>query len=285
MTETMTGRPRAFFTAVVLTVAICGSHLDAQDRPKEITNTIGMKLKLIPAGDFMMGATRSSSQLASLFKTAAEYFDDESPRHRVRIGKPFYLQTTEVTQGQWESVMKTSPWSSKDYVKEGGEYAASYVSWNDAVEFCRKLSVKEGVEYRLPREAEWEYGSRGGSTSMYSFGDRLGSLERNAWFSENAVGVGDIYAHRVGQKRPNGFGLYDMHGNVYEWCSDWFSKDYYKSSPAFDPEGPSAGTFRVFRGGGWGDSPRNLRSAFRFPGPSDDRGSRIGFRVLRSSIK
>lgn len=250
-----------------------------------ITNTIGMKLKLIPAGEFMMGATRSSARLAALFDMASVYFDDESPQHRVRISMPFYLQTTEVTQGQWESAMGTSPWSGQDYVKEGSDYAASYVSWNDAVEFCRRLSAKEGLKYRLPREAEWEYASRGGSTSMYSFGDNLGSLKHYAWFAVNASDSGDVYAHRPGQKRANGFGLYDMHGNVYEWCSDRFGKEYYKSSPLSDPEGPSVGAFRVFRGGGWGDSPLKVRSAFRLWGPQDDRGSRMGFRVLRTSTK
>jgi formylglycine-generating enzyme len=278
--------------ALTLLTVVTSRSVRAQDEQKKvdtpktlITNTIGMKLKLIPAGEFQMGATRSSAQLASLFEMGSEYFDDESPRHRVRISKPFYLQTTELTQGQWESVMGTSPWTGKDYVKEGSDYAASYVSWDDAGEFCRKLSAKEGVEYRLPREGEWEYASRGGSTSMYSFGDSLGSLKHYAWYSENAADAGDIYAHRAGQKRANGFGLYDMHGNVYEWCSDWFGNDYYKSSPASDPEGPSAGSFRVFRGGGWGDSPLNVRSALRLWGSPDDRGSRMGFRVLRSFIK
>jgi formylglycine-generating enzyme required for sulfatase activity len=208
--------------------------------PASVTNSIGMKLKLIPADEFQMGSPDSEKDR-----------DDDETQHRVRITKPFYLQTTEVTQGQWQSVMGTKPWSGKTYVKEGAEYPATYVSHglnaegtvepDSATEFCRKLSAKEGVAYRLPTEAEWEYACRGGSTSMYSFGDSLGSLKDYAWFDENAWDIGEKYAHRVGQKRANGFGLYDMHGNVYEWCSDRYGEDYYKSSPLADPRGPSNG--------------------------------------------
>jgi sulfatase modifying factor 1 len=238
-----------------------------------LTNTIGMKLKLIPAGEFQMGSP-----------TGEAHRRDDEHQHRVRISQPFYMQTTEVTQGQWESVMRTTPWSGKSHVKEGTDYPASYVSWDDAVEFCRKLSAKDGVEYRLPSEAEWEYACRGGSSTAYSFGDNASALGDYAWFFGNAFGIGEQYARRVGQKRANGFGLYDMHGNVYEWCSDWYDSDYYKSSPLADPRGPSGGSDRVYRGCCWCSTPQNVRSALRAASSPDLQGSDLGFRVLRSSV-
>ena len=237
--------------------------------PQEITNSIGMKLKLIPAGEFLMGSPESDEDAG----------DSEKPQHRVRITKPFYLGVTEVTQGQWESVMRTRPWSGEDYVKEGSDYAASYVSWDDAVEFCKKLSSREGVTYRLPTEAEWEYACRGGTTTVYHFGDDASRLGDYAWFEDNAYDVDEKYAHRVSQKKGNPYGLYDMHGNVYEWCADWYNSDYYEDSPTDDPVGPTLGSFRVFRGGGWRYFPRGCRSADRFYDSPGFRLSYLGFRV------
>jgi len=173
--------------------------------PVKISNEIGMKLRLIPAGEFSTGSPESG-----------ESGDDE--QHPTQISKPFYLQTTEVTQGQWKSVMDTEPWSGKKFVKVGANYAAAYVTWDDAEEFCRQLSGMESTTYRLPTEAEWEYACRGGTTAAYFFGDDSSLLGDYAWFAANASNAGGKYAHEVGQKRPNDFGLYDMHGNVSEWC-------------------------------------------------------------------
>lgn len=244
----------------------------------EITNSIGMKLKLIPAGDFLMGSARSRQELVRLFgldEDDAKYFTVEQPQHCVRITKPFYLGVTEVTQGQWEAVMGTGtrPWSGKTYMKEGSDYAASFVSWDEAVEFCKKLSSKEGVTYRLPTEAEWEYACRGGTTTVYHFGDDASGLGEYAWFDDNADAVGEEYAHRVGQKKANPLGLYDMHGNVCEWCDDRFDSDYYENSPTDDPTGPTTGSLRVSRGGGW------LAGAWRCRSASRDRSS-PGYRSL-----
>jgi formylglycine-generating enzyme required for sulfatase activity len=250
-----------------------------------IANSLGMKLQLIPAGEFMMGSGKSAAEIAKLFDSDADYYKAEHPQHRVRITEPFYLQTTEVTQGQWRSVMGTEPWKGRDYVKEGSDYAASYVSHEDAVAFCRRLSAREGVKYRLPTEAAWEYACRGGGQTSYSFGSSEGQLGPYAWFEENAWDLDEKYAHVVGQKLANGFGLYDMHGNVWEWCSDWYGEDYYGESPGNDPKGPSGGSARVNRGGSWLLSPQSCRSAYRSRLTPSYRGSGLGFRVLRSSVK
>ncbi|MEO2014274.1 MAG: SUMF1/EgtB/PvdO family nonheme iron enzyme [Fuerstiella sp.] len=242
--------------------------------PDLVTNSIGMKLRLIPVGEFVMGSP--SSEVGR---------DDNESQHHVRITKPYYVQTTEVTQGQWKSVMGTEPWKEKSFVKEGSDYAASYVSHSDAGEFCRKLSAREGVTYRLPTEAEWEYACRGGSTGMYSFGTSVGQLGQYAWFEDNAYDINQKYVHRVGQNRGNDFGLYDMHGNVFEWCSDWYDKDYYKSSSVNDPQGPSSGSDRVYRGGGWSRSADCCRSAHRYRYSPSDRTDSLGFRVARSSVR
>ena len=216
------------------------------------TNTLDMTFKEIPAGTFMMGSPEEEIGR-----------DDDETQHPVTISKAFYMQTTEVTQGQWKEVMGTEPWKGKSYVKEGPNYAASYVSWDDAVAYCEKLSEKESVTYRLPTEAEWEYACRAETKTTWSFGDDEASLGDYAWHDKNAWDIGEKYAHQVGLKKPNAFGLYDMHGNVYEWCHDYYEADYYKQSPEKDPTGPTSGSFRVLRGGSWNRVTRNARSAFR----------------------
>jgi formylglycine-generating enzyme len=191
------------------------------------------------------------------------------------------MQTTEVTQKQWKAVMATEPWKGKNYVKEGPNYAASYVSWDDAVAYCKKLSEKEGKTYRLPTEAEWEYACRAETKTTWSFGDDEASLGDYAWYDKNAYDIGERYAHQVGLKKPNAFGLYDMHGNVYEWCHDYFEEDYYKQSPAKDPTGPTSGSFRVLRGGSWGTDSRIPRSAYRSRCGAGGRPDDVGFRLVR----
>ena len=189
-----------------------------------IENSIGMVLVPIPAGEFLMGSPETEPGRR-----------DNEVQHQVTLTKPFLLGVHEVTQGQWQAVMGTTPWKGKEFVKEGDDYPATYVSWHDAVEFCRKLSEKEGLEYRLPTEAEWEYACRAGTTTAYSFGDDASELGEYAWYRENARNVGQKYAHTVGQKKPNPWGLYDMHGNVWEWCSDWYGD--YPSGSVTDPQG------------------------------------------------
>ncbi|MFM7164019.1 MAG: formylglycine-generating enzyme family protein, partial [Planctomycetaceae bacterium] len=157
-------------------------------------------------------------------------------------------------------------------------YPAVYVSWDDAVEFCKKLSAMEGKVYRLPTEAEWEYACRGGTKTAFSFGDDEAELGKYAWFDGNALDIDEKYAHRVAQKPPNPFGLHDMHGKVYEWCSDWYGA--YPSTPLTDPRGPSSGSFRVLRGGSWRGEPGLVRCAYRSYDTPERRGYGSGFRLV-----
>jgi formylglycine-generating enzyme required for sulfatase activity len=147
------------------------------------------------------------------------------------------------------------------------------VSWNDAQEFIKRLNGKEGKTYRLPTEAEWEYACCAGSTSRYCFGDDIGKLSEYAWYDKNSGGR----THPVGTKKPNDWGLYDMHGNVWEWCEDWYSD--YSSGKVTNPVGPESGSGRVYRGGGWDDYARGCRSASRDGDVPADRNDGIGFRL------
>jgi formylglycine-generating enzyme required for sulfatase activity len=225
-----------------------------------------MKLVYIPAGDFMMGSTDE---------------EDESPQHEVYISKGFWMGQTEVTQGQYESVMNVKPWSEKNNVREASDYPAVYVTCDDAEEFCRKLRKKEGKTYRLPTEAEWEYACRAGTTTRFSFGDSDSFLGRHAWFWKNTYEVcPDCAAHMVRQKDPNLWGLYDMHGNVWEWCSDWYAKEYDPNNPDVDPNGPSSGATRSLRGGSWTNTESYLHCSYRDGYDPDVGRCSVGFRVV-----
>jgi formylglycine-generating enzyme required for sulfatase activity len=197
----------------------------SSDHPKSVTNSLGMEFVRIPAGRFQMGSTSGDG--------------DEQPVHRVEITQPFYLGTTEVTQSQWESVMGNNPSRFK-----GANRPVEQVSWEEVQTFIEKLNAREpGVTYRLPTEAEWEYAARAGTTTAYSFGDSAGDLDEYAWYGGNTGGQ----THPVGQKPANGWGLYDVHGNVWEWVQDWYGE--YPSSPQGNPSGPPSGASRVVRGG------------------------------------
>ncbi len=276
--------PSIFLTLSLVSVPVFAT-LQSDDEAKELQrewawnlmmmevvteNSIGMKLVLIPPGEFMMGAADSDEE--------AWYI--EKPRHRVTISRPFYMGETEVTQGQWKAVMGTEPWKDEVFVKEGTNYPATYVSWEDAVEYCRRLSESDGRQYRLPTEAEWEYACRGGSTGSYSFGDDVSALSRYAWFQENTWDKDEWYAHLVRQKLANPFGLYDMHGNVWEWCSDWYGEKYYGESLSVDPEGPNDGKSRVYRGGSWFNAAWFCRSPKRDWRKPTFRDYNLGFRLV-----
>jgi len=256
------------------------SHLPEQG--EVITNSIGMNLVYIPTGSFMMGSSGSAEQLARDYGIFEDNITNEFPQHQVRISEGFWMGQTEVTQDQYKSVMNAQPWSGKPMVQELANNPAVHVSWSDAVAFCRKLGQKEGKTYRLPTEAEWEYACRAGTTTRFCFGDSHSSLGDHAWFYDNAYEVDERYAHAVGQKKLNLWGLYDMHGNVWEWCSDWYAKDYYSNSPSVDPNGPSSGDARSLRGGAWNCNENGLHCSYR-SGLSPVNGNAvIGFRVVRS---
>jgi formylglycine-generating enzyme required for sulfatase activity len=237
-------------------------------RAEEWANKLGMKFRVIPAGTFLMGSPDDQGD------------DGEHPQHKVTITKCFGLGLHTVTQGQWQKLMGTTPWKGQLYVKEGAAIAATYVSWNDAISFCQRLSQQEGVRYRLPTEAEWEWSCRAGTTTEYSFGDDEKQLGQYAWFDGNVEFNDEAGAQQVGQKSVNPFGLYDLHGNVWEWCQDWWDSDYYAESPVENPEGASSGSSRVLRGGSWDFVSAFLRSASRRDNSPDFRSYYIGFRVV-----
>lgn len=237
----------------------------AQGPPSKVTNSIGVEFVLIPADSFQMGADPNFENASS----------DETPRHRVTISKPFYLGKTEVTQEQWVAVMGSNPSEFK-----GRSNPVEQVSWDNVQAFIRKLNAKEGkAVYRLPTEAEWEYACRAGSTGKYSFGDDAEALGRYAWFDGNS----GEKTHPVGQLKPNAWGLYDMHGNVWEWVQDWYGEKYYGSSPSTDPSGPSGGSYRVYRGGSWYRDADRARAAYRNNDAPDHRRDYLGFRLARSA--
>jgi formylglycine-generating enzyme required for sulfatase activity len=273
------------FVALIAVISI-GVWLGFKGPPKPDvkTNAMGMKMVYIPAGSFSMGSGVSAAQLGREYNTDARNFEDEVPQHEVKISEGFWMGQTEVTQGQYEAVMNARPWSGKGNVQENPDNPAVYVSWDDATEFCRKLSLREGKTYRLPTEAEWEYACRAGTKTRFSFGDSRRLLEDYAWYAGNTYKVDEKYAHPVGQKKPNPWGLYDMHGNVFELCSDYYDSEYYSSSPSVDPNGPSSGTYRSVRSSSWGPYESTLRCSSRSGSDPADSSDHVGFRVVCSEL-
>ncbi|MGA2621848.1 MAG: SUMF1/EgtB/PvdO family nonheme iron enzyme, partial [Thermoguttaceae bacterium] len=271
--------------------------------PVEITNSIGMKLVLIPPGEFEMGSPKELIEEQLKARAGDQWWvprlPGEGPRHRVRITKAFYLGMTEVTQGEYEKVVGTNPsyfsatGKGKDQVagQDTKRFPVENVSWDDCVEFCRKLSdmpaeKAAGHWYRLPSEAQWEYACRAGSTGRYSFSSGRSGVPREyeekelvdyGWFDANSNGM----PHAVGLKRASAWGLYDMHGNVWEWCQDWYDKGYYTNSPVDDPGGPLGAWSRVGRGGSWSNPAGYCRSAARH---DYEHGNLIYYLGFRASL-
>jgi formylglycine-generating enzyme required for sulfatase activity len=258
-TQQAVGRWLAVLAAAVLLAASgCSSK---PELTLDLGGGVTMKLVRIPAGKFMMGSPDPEEGRA---------FNET--QHEVTLSKPFYMGVTEVTQAQYQAIMDTNPSNFK-----GETNPVEVVSWTEATEFCKKLTEKTRQAVRLPTEAEWEYACRAGTTTAFSFGDADSALGDYAWYGANS---GDE-THPVGQKKPNAWGLYDMHGNVMEWCADWY-KDYPKGAVT-DPQGPASGSGRVLRGGSWNDDPDFCRSAYRYPFDTpDDRAINYGFRVVVS---
>ncbi len=227
-----------------------------------LSGDVKLEMVNLPGGEFTMGSNSSR-------------WDDEKPPHQVRVS-PFSIGKTEVTQVQWKAIMGSNPSSFK-----GDDRPVENVSWDDVDEFIKRLNQKTGLQFRLPTEAEWEYAARADSTTEFSFGDDEKQLGDYAWFGENSGNT----THPVGQKKPNDFGLFDMHGNVWEWCSDWYSDSYYaecqRQGTVADPPGPSTGSYRVDRGGGWSHVAVYCRSAYRGDDAPGSRGADLGFRLVR----
>lgn len=322
--------------------ALLGQGVAESARPLEaVTNSIGMRLVLVPAGEFAMGCDEASEVLMRRYPgLEAKWVDGERPLHRVRITRPFFLGRHEVTVGQFRQfVAKTgyrtdaelrgdegndgnerdvngnhggqggwgyARWSWSKLNRRARHHWADWgfaqaddhpvvnVSWNDAAAFCRWLSEQEGVKYRLPTEAEWEYACRAGTTTRFYCGDEMANLPMVAnvrdaaakakfpWWKHALPGNdGHAFTAPVGSYSPNAFGLFDMHGNAWEWCADWYDAGYYVHSPEDDPPGPATGTHRVARGGSWWLRPDIARSAFRIRVLPTERCCDTGFRVAR----
>jgi formylglycine-generating enzyme required for sulfatase activity len=219
----------------------------------------GVKLEmvLIPAGKFMMGSPVSEKGRK-----------DNETQHEVTLTKPFYMGKYEVTQEQWEAVMGSNPSSGTRGVK----LPVADISWNECLEFIKKLNEKTNSVYRLPTEAEWEYACRAGTITAYSFGNSIIKGDANYGPGGKSVAVGSY--------KPNAFGLFDMYGNVFEWCEDWFGG--YLEESVTDPKGATTGKNRVFRGGSFAVRDSELRSSYRTPGWSTIRYTSVGFRLART---
>ena len=268
-------------TVTLLALAI-SSSLSAQ----QVTNSIGMKLVEIHPGSFTMGQDGPAADY-NVKKHAAQFDDadwDEKPAHRVTISQGFQMASTEVTLEQFRQFRP-------EFGRGKDDDAVTDVSWNDAVAFCHWLSKKEGKLYRLPTEAEWEYACRAGTTTLFNTGDALpaGSHSwprdtglRDRFFPDSTLPPeyrpkSSELNLRVAQNPANAWGLHDMHGNVAEWCADWYAKEYYAGSPATNPPGAAQGTRRVVRGRSFGDEPKPL--TFRYSLPPAAQNVVVGFRV------
>lgn len=293
------------FTILLTLFAITPCAL-AQPKPA-FTNSLGMKFVEIPAGEFFMGSDETAADLQKAFGLKMELnVDDERPRHEVRITRPFLLGIHEATVGDFRAFVKATGYrtdAEKDgqggrgwlgtafgrkpeltwenwWKEQNDRHPVVNVSWNDSVAFCNWLSKKEGKTYRLATEAEWEYACRAGTTTRFSSGDDVKSLEKFANFADpKTKPAGTVLTTEVGAFKPNAFGLYDMHGNVWEFVSDYYQSSYYAKSPAENPTGPEKGGQRSMRGACWGFDEVRGRSASRGRLDPTNRGYRDGFRV------
>ncbi len=247
----------------------------------------GMEFVRIQPGEFLMGCSTGDD----------ECDDNEKQAHRVEITKAFEIGKYEVTQAQWQSVMGTNPSRFR-----GSDRPVEQVSWNAVQQFLEELNAQQdGYRYRLPTEAEWEFAARAGTTGAYA-----GPLDDLGWYGNNSGGIylnadalwrtdestygrrlsdNGNQTHPVGQKQPNRWGLFDMHGNVWEWVQDWYGADYYREGPPSDPAGPPTGQHRVQRGGAWFDGAWNTRVSSRLTLEPNGRSINIGFRCVREAIQ
>ena len=260
---------------------------DATTKPKELVLDLGdkvtLKLLQIPAGKFLMGSPKDEKDRGDDEGMPPGKWVNGSPQFEVTISKPFYLGVYEVTVAQYAQFVKdTGQKHEEPDFKQPGDYPVVNVSWDNAQAFCAWLSKKTGKTVTLPTEAQWEYACRAGSKTRFGFGDKEEELGDYAWYDGNSMDKdkGAKMTHPVGQKKPNAWGLYDMHGNVWEWCADYYGE--YTGAGA-DPTGPKDGGLRVLRGGSWNFNPRICRSADRDGSNPDYRNVDGGFRVAVAS--
>jgi len=312
---------RALVTAALVALALCaprpvGARAEAPVPPKPAVNSIGMKLVVIPAGEFEMGSP----------KDEPGHVANEAPVHRVRLTRAFEMSVHEVTNAQFRAFAEAEAYETEAQLDVDGGFGIDFdraeavrnprtdwrnpgfpgflpgpdhpvvlVSWADSEAFCKWLSTKEGRKYRLPTEAEWEYAARAGTRTPYWTGTEPAALAGAANTADAALrrkvpgarwaaswDDGHAFLAPVGSFAPNAFGLHDMHGNVWEWCQDWYGADYYAKSPVDDPPGPATGTLHTIRGGGFWDDARQNRSAQRVAvKPAFRYSVQSGFRVVR----
>ncbi len=241
----------------IFVVSLLVTPLSAGNSPQTFD---GIEFVWVPAGSFTMGSPANE-----------QGHSPDEVQHNVTLSQGFWLGKYEVTQAQWQRVMGSNPSTFK-----GDDLPVEMVSWDNIQQFMSKLNKSESGPYRLPTEAEWEYACRAGSTGAYGNGD--GPLNDYGWYSANS----GSNTHAVGRKQPNAWGLYDMHGNVWEWCQDWYKEDY-PPDAVTDPTGPSSGTNRVLRGGSWNNNPASCRATNRIGTNPTYSDNGFGFRVVRAA--
>ena len=266
------------------TLALCALAVTGVVANPEITVDLPggatMAFVRIEPGTFVMGTTEEREEALRVSRLWRPHLSIAQPAHEVTITQGFYLGKYEITQGQWEAVMGTTPWSNQGQVLEDPDCPASYLSWEDVHQFVQRMNTTaEDSLYRMPTEAEWEFACRAATTTIWSFGDDAAQLGEYAWFRANTSDGGEGYAHQAGTRQPNPWGLYDMHGNMAEWVQDWYAP--YSEENQEDPQGPPSGSERVFRSGYYYILAPYTRSAFRYHYAPDYRGDGVGARLLR----
>jgi sulfatase modifying factor 1 len=255
---------KTMFIVAIITIMGATAGQTADGVPNFIDTVTGNEFIFVKGGCFQMG------------DTFGDGFGWEKPVHEVCV-EDFYMAKYEVTQGQWTKVMGSNPsYYSGMFNNCGDDCPVEQVSWNEIQKFLSKLNSQTGKNYRLPTEAQWEYAARsGGKPEKWAGTSDEALLGDYAWYSGNAGGK----THPVGKKKPNGLGLYDMSGNVFEWCSDWYGEWYYNEIPRDNPIGPGRGDYRVLRGGAWGSGQKNIRTALRIGFVPGNKNSFYGFRL------